>query len=245
LDFVFRWRGKNQDFADGFVVRNLSLLALEVAKLTRSCLSIQNTVQALSICGAVLWLLRVIRTKKEIEKLNIPFNGSIMLQSMIARAIDNDDPAYVVISFSAFSFLFLGGLQLNYEWTYYVMIAFYGFSSLGDTIRILLVVYSATSLADVVHTSSLIDAKLRKEEATLKPSNVYEDLGRGKTIVVMVFITQVILVCFVGLDIYQTPTTNCFDGTKGCPVVGTLGSWALYVLGIFMGKYNPNCCCKL
>jgi hypothetical protein len=36
------------------------------------------------------------------------------------------------------------------------------------------------------------------------------------------------------VDIYESPTHSCPDGTAGCPTVGTLGSWVFYVLGIFM-----------
>ena len=35
-------------------------------------------------------------------------------------------------------------------------------------------------------------------------------------------------------DVYAAETYKCPDGTIGCPVVGTLGSWGFYVLGIFM-----------
>lgn len=35
-------------------------------------------------------------------------------------------------------------------------------------------------------------------------------------------------------DIYDSETHSCRDGTGGCPVVGTFGSWGFYVLGIFM-----------
>ena len=35
-------------------------------------------------------------------------------------------------------------------------------------------------------------------------------------------------------DIYDSETHVCLDGTKGCPVTGTLGSWGIYLLGIFM-----------
>ena len=33
---------------------------------------------------------------------------------------------------------------------------------------------------------------------------------------------------------FNTKTHYCLDGTPNCPVTGTLGSWSLYVLGIFM-----------
>lgn len=35
-------------------------------------------------------------------------------------------------------------------------------------------------------------------------------------------------------DVYAAETYKCPDGTIGCPVVGTFGSWGFYVLGIFM-----------
>jgi hypothetical protein len=177
------------------------------------------------------------QTKKELGELDIPFTGNLRIRVMISRAIDNDSPAYVVISFGAFSFLFLGGLQLEYESTLVAMFVYYSFTSVGDSIRILLAASSADSLAHVVQDSHLVFSGLRKVGATLKPANVYEDLGRGTTIVVMVFITQVILISFVALDVYRNPTTRCHDGSPDCPIVGTLGSWGLYVLGIFMGKF--------
>lgn len=36
------------------------------------------------------------------------------------------------------------------------------------------------------------------------------------------------------LDIFHSATHSCIDGTPGCPVAGTLGSWCFYCLGIFM-----------
>lgn len=36
------------------------------------------------------------------------------------------------------------------------------------------------------------------------------------------------------VDIFDGATHSCPDGTSGCPVAGTLGSWLFYVLGIFM-----------
>lgn len=36
------------------------------------------------------------------------------------------------------------------------------------------------------------------------------------------------------VDIFDGSLHSCPDGTAGCPVVGTLGSWSFYVLGIFM-----------
>lgn len=36
------------------------------------------------------------------------------------------------------------------------------------------------------------------------------------------------------IDILQDNTATCLDGTKGCPIAGTLGSWCFFILGIFM-----------
>lgn len=144
-----------------------------------------------------MWIRRVWQCKKEIESLNVPFKGITVLRAMISRAIDNDDSAYTVASFAAFSFLFLGGLQLSYQKTFASMIIVYAVVSLGDCLRIVLAMMSANSLSDVVQTSHIVHSKLRSVQATLTPSNVYEDLGRGTTIITMVFITQILLIAFV------------------------------------------------
>lgn len=36
------------------------------------------------------------------------------------------------------------------------------------------------------------------------------------------------------MDVFDSETGNCRDGTNGCPIGGTVGSWGFYVLGIFM-----------
>lgn len=217
-----------------------------------------------------MWHRRVEAFKTDMAALKPPviLEGNLLARTWISSAIDSDSPAYVIVSYGAISFLFLGGIQLKYQWTLLATIIVYIVSSLGETIRILLAVASANSMSDVVVTSDLLTAKLRGVSTQLKPMNVYEDLGRGWTIVVMVFLTQVILIIFVvsvfpiGLnlllvplfesvetafeltnflpvcgqciDIFENETTNCRDGTSGCPVVGTLGSWSFYLLGIFM-----------
>lgn len=185
----------------------------------------------LSIIGGIMWLRRLHALQKT---LNIKLRGTVLLRAMISVAIDSDEPFYTIVSFAAFAFLFLGGLQLDYEITFSVMLGTFALSAAGDSIRVLLAFKDAASLADVIVTSDIMKSKLRNVSTELKPHNVYEDLGRGKTIVIMVFITQVILISFVVTDIFETETHTCPDGTRGCPVVGTLGSWGLYVLGIFM-----------
>jgi len=170
--------------------------------------------------------------------LKVPLIGSILFRALISAAIDSDEPFYTISSFSAFSFVCLGGLQLGYELTFSLMLVFFAIASLGDSVRVIVAYREAASLSDVVLTSNMTASHLRGDKMVttteLAPSNVYEDFGRGGTIVLMVFATQVILISFVAADIYQNRTHTCPDGTAGCPVVGTLGSWGFYVLGIFM-----------
>ena len=123
-----------------------------------------------------------------------------MLRAYISCAIDSDSPFYTTVSYGASSFLFLGAMQINYEWTLLAMLAFYMITSLGETVRVLLALSHANSLADIVVTSGFLASKLRTVATELRPSNVYEDLGRGKTIVLMVFVTQIILISFVVRD---------------------------------------------
>ena len=92
------------------------------------------------------------QTKQQLEELKISFSGTTLVRAMISRAIDNDDPTYTVISYAAFSFLFLGGIQLSYQSTLVGMLVVYAVASLGDTLRIVLAVVNANSLSDVVQT---------------------------------------------------------------------------------------------
>lgn len=155
--------------------------------------------QVLLVCAIFMWCHRIGKLKKKLAALNPPIilTGNALARAWISCAIDSDSPFYVIVSFGAVSFLFLGGVQLDYKWTLLAMIILYTVSSLGETVRILLALSSSASLADVVMTSDILASQLRGVSTELKPSNVYEDMGRGKTIVVMVFITQVILISFV------------------------------------------------
>eukprot|EP00934_Nitzschia_sp_Nitz4_P000352 Nitzschia sp. Nitz4//scaffold45_size130396//32879//34533//NITZ4_003439-RA/size130396-snap-gene-0.123-mRNA-1//1//CDS//3329552368//352//frame0 len=191
---------------------------------------------ALAALGFVLWIQRVLALKAEMAAKNPPIilQGNSMIRACISCAIDSDDSFYVIVSYSSVAFLFLGGIQLDYKWTLLGMIIVYTVSAVSEAIRVLLAFSSGRSLADVVVTSDLMASKLRGVSTTLKPSNVYEDLGRGRTIVFMTFLTQIILISFVCIDVFESDTTSCRDGTSGCPVGGTLGSWVFYVLGIFM-----------
>jgi len=68
----------------------------------------------------------------------------------------------------------------------------------------------------------------------LSSGNVYEDVTRNAWVVVMVFITQVVLISFVVRDIFNSEYQSTLDGTSNVPLLSTLGSWLVYLLGIFM-----------
>ena len=151
--------------------------------------------QVFSLVGFILWIRRLKVVKKELDR---PMTGDLLIRAMISTAIDADEPFYTITSFAAFSFLFLGGLQLDYSLALTVMLISFAVTSLGDAIRVILALRNATTLADATVSSRLMASSIRKAVMTeLKPTNVYEDLGRGRTIVFMVFVTQAILIGFV------------------------------------------------
>jgi len=153
---------------------------------------------------------------------------------MISAAIDNDSPSYTIIKMAAQSFVFLGGIQLNYEMAFIIMLAFFTFESSLDVFRTMLSFFEYKDFDDLVVTSNSMRHQIKKTSTQLSPGSVYEDLSRHQYIVIMVFLTQAVLISFVVVDIFDSATHSCPDGTSGCPVAGTLGSWLFYVLGIFM-----------
>ena len=168
------------------------------------------------------------------KEIQVPLRGGVLFRAMLSCAIDADEPFYTIVSYSSVSFLFLGGLQINYQATFSVMLGIFALMSTGDSLRILTAFYDSNSLKDFVPTSTQVSYQMRNVTTQLSPGNVYEDFGRGKMVVVMVFVTQCILISFVVVDIYQNETHTCIDGTPDCPVVNTLGSWGYYILGTFM-----------
>jgi hypothetical protein len=131
------------------------------------------------------------------KEVGVPLTGTVLLNSMLSATLDSDDAAYVIVSTSAVSFVLLGGLQLDYRLTVSVMLAFFGLLSCGDSLRVFLAFRKYNCLSEVVTCSHMMEASLRTVTTELKPSNVYEDMGRGSVIVGMVFATQAILISFV------------------------------------------------
>ena len=127
----------------------------------------------------------------------IILSGNTLIRAYISCATDTDSPAYVMVSFGAASFMFLGGVQLAYRWTLMAMFIVYNISALAESMLVLLAYWSSRSLSDLVVTTGYVASQLRGASSVLNPSSVYEDVARGNTIVIMVFITQVILISFV------------------------------------------------
>jgi hypothetical protein len=157
-----------------------------------------------------MWINRLINIKKKVTDSGAKFEGNLAIRAMISATIDSDSSSYVIVSFSAVSFLFLGGIQLDYHKTLLAMIVSYSVSSLGDSLRVYLAYKQANSLQDVVHTSAIMQSNLHNVSADLKPSNVYEDLGRGKAIILMTFATQCILISFVVRFFLTVSRANIF-----------------------------------
>jgi len=211
----------------------------------------------LECIAIIMWWFRLEKLKTKhalthkdrVEETGDPnaakLSGKDLLRGMIACAIDNDEPYFTIISYGATSFFFLGGLQEDYQTTFLVMIGYYFVSSLGDTARVLLAYTQYPTLADVQLFSDMdTNLKEKREEGEkekdktfetmeIVPNNIYEDMGRPRTIVFMIFATQILFICLVCFDVYSTPLTKCLDGTSDCPVVGTLGSYGFYLIGVF------------
>lgn len=197
----------------------------------------------LSVISMSMWLQRVFRVIDTVhnQKKNAHLDKVDFFRAMISCAIKNDCPTYTTVTYSAIHFICLGGLQTNFQKSYIVMIGFCCLISCAETLGILLTYVKFDTFLDVRKNCALYNIEhvrqmIKVEDiSNIFPCNVYEDLSRNKTVIIMVFLTQCCLIFFVVLDAYQNPTVTCIDGSTGCPVVGTLGSWMFYVLGIFLG----------
>ena len=188
----------------------------------------------------IMWGLRYLEIKQKTPTHKMTYWMSVRI--MITAAIDSDDPVYTIIKICAQSILFLAFIQIDYRTAFIAMLAFFTFESCLDTVRTLLCVYEYKDHRELYSTSSRMRQDINNDDdedddsdaKQLHPTNVYEDLTRVSYVVIMVFITQTLLITFVVIDIMNSSTHSCPDGTAGCPVGGTLGSWCFYCLGIFM-----------
>ena len=67
---------------------------------------------------------------------------------------------------------------------------------------------------------------IRTAATKLEPTNVYEDLTRPRSIAILVFLTQSLLIGLVMADSYRTTTRTCFGADTGnCPVLSAVGRY--------------------
>lgn len=105
-----------------------------------------------------------------------------------------------------------------------------------DISKVLIAVAREKNMREVDLISQEFKDSIDRNAKRLEPSNIYEDMTRSRAIVIMVFMTQCMLISFVVLTTYQTKFHTCLDGTPRCEVGKTMGSWAVYCLGIFMAN---------
>eukprot|EP00546_Thalassionema_frauenfeldii_P006360 CAMPEP_0178926356 /NCGR_PEP_ID=MMETSP0786-20121207/18484_1 /TAXON_ID=186022 /ORGANISM="Thalassionema frauenfeldii, Strain CCMP 1798" /LENGTH=429 /DNA_ID=CAMNT_0020601463 /DNA_START=267 /DNA_END=1559 /DNA_ORIENTATION=- len=181
--------------------------------------------------------------RNKVKSLGAEFRGSLFIRGLITCLIDDDETIYVIISFLASSFLLLGCYQINYEIGFFVLIGYCVVITLLDLLRTMLAYVGTKDISEIIVTSNELQSDYHLS-VILKPINVYEDLARTKTITYMVFLTQCLLIGLVCFDLYDTPVTDCYDGTaSNCPVVGTISSWSFYIIGAFMAlvyKLGPK-----
>jgi hypothetical protein len=198
---------------------------------------------ALSLVTFVYWY--ILRWRPHIIKSADHRHGFFFsCISIITTISDNDDPSFTMLRLASQSMIFLGGFQLNYQFAFVTMLLYYSVLSLSDTLRVLISISDSDSLHDLTKISkrdrcnlkSTLSLSLQNGTAyvELKGGNVYEDLTKPYTVVGLVFFTQVILISLIGLDIQGSSTHKTLDGTANVPIVGTLGSYLIYILGIFM-----------
>lgn len=161
------------------------------------------------------------------------FTGSLRCSAYISAYVDNEDPTFAIARLCAKSLVFLGLMQINFHRGFWIMLGLLVLESSLDTIRILLAYCSCHSLRQLRATSE-DEAKDIQDVTQLEPTNVYEDLARPKSIAGMVFVVQTSLIGIVMYDTYSTTTRSCFNGTEGCLMLESLGSYCLYFMGTFM-----------
>ena len=144
-----------------------------------------------------MWLYRVEVFKRRMRERKIVLERNLVLRAYITCAMDLDDPLYAMIRYAASAFLFLGGIQLDFHLTLLAMFIAYIFWATADVTRILVAFYWTPSLKNLIVEEDRLASQMRGITTQLSPSSVYEDIGRGYTIVLMVFVTQGILIAVV------------------------------------------------
>eukprot|EP00977_Amphora_coffeiformis_P030086 scaffold44540_cov229-Amphora_coffeaeformis.AAC.1 len=194
---------------------------------------------------ALLYRARVLALREKFGNEN--FRGRIRATALVSAYMDNYGfPRFATVRLCTKSLFFLACLQLDFHTGFWIMWTVLVLESSLDALRILLAYHDCQSLTEeasaVVSDEEVHDMK---STTTLDPTNVYEDLTRPDSIGAMVFTVQALLIGLVMLDTYSDKTRTCFDGngTNGCPMLGSMGSYCLYLMGLFMASVfyiGPN-----
>lgn len=112
-------------------------------------------------------------------------SNSLKVRGFITTLSDNDNPTFTILRLASQSMLFLGGFQLNYQYTFAIMLVYFAFVSFGDTVRVFLSLNEAENLQDLIVVSKrdkrFLSAQLKqdgKTQVVLKTANVYENVSR-------------------------------------------------------------------
>lgn len=203
--------------------------------------------------SAYSWYRRVKVIKKCLEqRFNVDDGDlpeSVYSRVRLVAAMDDGDTLYSLAFTTGTSFLLLGGFQVAYVTTYFVMVAIYLFFAALDIAQVFWTYTEYGSLRDLVVTSK--DYKeteenyenIKQANISFMPSNVYQNFALNALEVSMVFTAQITLMILQGYDLIATRNNNCFDRLsaktpsdeiESCPTVGTLFSWVVYILGIIL-----------
>jgi len=194
------------------------------------------------VLAGILLILTSIHLHRRVQRVkhkfggraNSDFRGLLRFCSMVSAYMDNDEPTFAIARLFTKALVFLGLLQIGYHRGFLLMLCLLVLESSLDTARILLANWSCRSLRQLRVTSAEEAKEIRETATQLEPTNVYEDLTRPRSIAVMVFLVQSLLIGIVLFDSYSTTTRTCFNGTDGCQMLASLGSYCLYFLGTFM-----------
>lgn len=206
------------------ILASISAIGMVFAFQTRLRLSLRNLKQNYEVQDAV-W-------------------GSIFTRMFITALLDTGDVNFTASYYFTIGFFFLAGYQLDFNMTYSVMLLIFAFVALADLARIYLSYRSYDSLRDYVVTAKTARKEMEVESrgevnqatVTITPGNIYQNMTRMMLMVILVFVAQAVLIFILVWDILNNQKLiTCFvDGAKGCPTTGTLGSWLLYIFGMFM-----------
>ena len=197
---------------------------------------------AFAILAAVHWLVRFHRSLNRLDPRHRRRKG-VLFRAALVTLGDDDEPLFTILRMMSQGFLLLGGFQIDYHTTLLVLLGIYFFISLRDTFRVLVAYHANKKVDDYVVVSKrqeqiVVQSKQANNKSSwieLKTKNIYENLSRDFVVVAMVFVTQALLIAFVIVDVYHSKERNkSIFSSDEVPVVGTRGSYLIYILGIFM-----------